>query len=494
MAKMKQSKLKPIAPDEAQPPAKLEPKLPPKKETKPKLTLKPFQRNAVHALLQKRRMVLGSVMGSGKTAVTIAAALKHRERHPKHGPIFVVLPKSMAGNWKNELSMWLPTLTPEQVLFIDSAKAVKHFTEKTIFVLLTYRMVSSVKAFLELHAKDASCFIADEAHNLKNREALRTIAFFSAAKLAYASILLTATPTPKSAVDAWTLFRFCGGNAFPAFRDYVVRFCKETETPWGRKIYGAKNLAELIELCAPYFHRDGEEVLKEITADEEQIFYLPINATVQHLIDEDMKRRKLEVALKGTQPDSPQHASIMQQLLRCQPLATYQAKLAKEKVADAVDFCSNIIEQDESVVIFGIHLEALYSIHDLLNRSRYKGRVITGDTSAEERTDIVRRFQAGEYNYLVCSIATAGVGITLTHSRTVVFVEKAWNGDENRQAIARVKRLTQERHVRIYSLQYKGSIDESVHNLSEMKSETSDIFVGEKTLTQKKMEALLDED
>ena len=78
----------------------------------------------------------------------------------------------------------------------------------------------------------------------------------------------------------------------------------------------------------------------------------------------------------------------------------------------------------------------------------------------KKRDEIVTKFQAGEIDVLCCTIASAGVGLTLTKSSHVIIAESDWVPGNLNQAIDRVHRIGQEKEVHIDRVLFSDSLDE----------------------------------
>lgn len=100
--------------------------------------------------------------------------------------------------------------------------------------------------------------------------------------------------------------------------------------------------------------------------------------------------------------------------------------------------------------------------------------VIMGGTPPDERARIVDRFQAGRIPVLVCSISAAGVGITLTASSDVLFVETDWTPALVSQAEDRCARLGQANHVSVTTLVAPGTLDEHIQAVLARKAAVLD--------------------
>jgi SNF2 family DNA or RNA helicase len=96
---------------------------------------------------------------------------------------------------------------------------------------------------------------------------------------------------------------------------------------------------------------------------------------------------------------------------------------------DAVaDYARELTEQCVIFTHFTESLEYLY--RHLSGASRIWG----GDPGAEYRTDILRRFSAGEIRTIVANIATIKVGLNLSAAGTVIFAENSFSGEARIQA------------------------------------------------------------
>ena len=78
----------------------------------------------------------------------------------------------------------------------------------------------------------------------------------------------------------------------------------------------------------------------------------------------------------------------------------------------------------EKVVVFAHHREV---IEQLVERFGERAVCIMGGMRTDERTEAVRKFQEDEnIRIFIGSIRAAGVGLTLTASSNVIFLELDW--------------------------------------------------------------------
>ncbi len=114
--------------------------------------------------------------------------------------------------------------------------------------------------------------------------------------------------------------------------------------------------------------------------------------------------------------------------------------LAMAKFKTMLALVEEYEEQEEPLVVFSAHRGPIDAL-----ASRDGWRIITGDTSHEERARHVASFQAGALKGLALTIQAGGVGITLTYASHAIFVDQLWTPALNQQAEDRICRIGQDR-------------------------------------------------
>ena len=117
---------------------------------------------------------------------------------------------------------------------------------------------------------------------------------------------------------------------------------------------------------------------------------------------------------------------------------------ARGKLNDVVDYVSDIVESGEKIIIF-IHLK---EVAQHLKKMFPAAVTITGDDNNVERQRAVDSFQNDpDCQVIICSIKAAGVGLTLTASSRVAFVELPWHPADVEQCEDRAHRIGQKNSV-----------------------------------------------
>lgn len=175
--------------------------------------------------------------------------------------ILVVSPKSVLPNWQWEFKQWLvecqeqweiATITAEKGLPEDAENSTA--AAKTIW-LINYDIVDKFKN--ELKAVSWDVIVCDEAHFLKNKNAIRTRALLGdfivgkqqASLTAQRWWFLTGSPLLNNPSELYTLLKhldpFC--RIIPELYTYEAfagRYSNERQAPWGTTYKGGRNLPE----------------------------------------------------------------------------------------------------------------------------------------------------------------------------------------------------------------------------------------------------------
>jgi hypothetical protein len=149
-------------------------------------------------------------------------------------------------------------------------------------------------------------------------------------------------------------------------------------------------------------------------------------------------------------------------------LAKGRRKLAIAKTKHTADLVQSAVEQGEKVLVFSCFAEPVESIAAHFGSA---ARMLTGETPAQQRPDIVDAFQTDErVRVLVANIVTGGVGLNLTAARQVVFNDLDWVPANHWQAEDRAYRIGQTGTVNVTYMVAAGTIDEFVASVLETKA------------------------
>ena len=115
----------------------------------------------------------------------------------------------------------------------------------------------------------------------------------------------------------------------------------------------------------------------------------------------------------------------------------------------------------KKLVIIARFISEIEAIEDLLSKKKLKFSIITGNV--KNRSEQIEKFQNdSDVLVFVGQIATAGLGITLTASSTMVFYSMDYSMSNFEQTKARIHRAGQKENCTYIYLIAKNTVDEKV--------------------------------
>ena len=325
---------------------------------------------------------------------------------------------------------------------------------------MSYNLSINKVIHRQLSKRVFDILILDESHYLKNPKSQRTKAILGYSglyKRAKKTIALTGTPVVNRPIELYTIINALNPALINHMKylAYGVRYCRGYQGKWGWDLTGASNLKELGTFLRSglMVRRKKEDVLPQLPSKNLSLAYLN-------------KNNKLKKIDKGLQKFDP--ALILKTNgMGCEgvdigELATLRRELGEEKAILAVDYIKTQIEGGRGkVIVFAHHKEVFKILEEGLKE--FNPVKIIGGMGVDAKQRSVDTFQKNDNcKVFIGSIQSAGVGITLTASNYVVFVEASFVPGENEQAIDRAHRIGQENNVQADFLTFADSLDENI--------------------------------
>ncbi|KAL7563289.1 hypothetical protein ACA910_016649 [Epithemia clementina (nom. ined.)] len=456
------------------------------------------------------RILLGDEMGLGKTVTALAIASYYYEQDPSEWPLLIFCPASLRYTWPSEMEKFWPSLPPSAVHvvvgFSDVSWMEKVASGQVKVVILTYSLMqnrSAVAQCLLQHVFDRNkkakrnqknsptnsakspprkqqrtsddtktgssaggvyfpTIIADESHNLKQREAQRTKMILPLLQESKRLLLLSGTPALARPVELHTQVQALAPSLFGNFNEFANRYCAPKKT-WviyggGRRFprwdySGASNLDELhAKLKNVMVRRLKQDVLEELPPKQRSI--IPVTMSSDFCSDCRQAMKAVQDNRESSEPD--EHSFDTKSVL----MQAYQAT-GLGKAAAITEYLMDWLEgstMTDKIVVFAHHTKVLDTIQAALHRKAssttskrsqhqqqtYHHIRIDGQVPTSERHTLVRQFQSQpQTRVALLSMTAAGVGLTLTAASTVLFGELHWTPGVLAQAEDRVHRLGQ---------------------------------------------------
>lgn len=474
----------------------------------------PYQCEGIDFGLQTKRLLIGDEPGLGKTLQSIGIV------HSADAyPCLVICPSSLKINWQREFEKFtdksalilddsVRTVWPyymqmglHHVAIVNYESLRKHFVWDTggrSFRLKDVVFCDGVKVFRSI--------IIDESHRVKDPSAQQTIFTRGIAEGKEYRILLSGTPVVNRPADLITqlsimgrlkqnfggraafLARYGGGEKKEfkrrkrAYTEEEERMQQQMEIEREMEENKPRNLGELsAKLYATcMIRREKAKVLTQLPDKTRTDLYVDISNRDEYSTATVDLARYLAQYTECTDFDI-RRKMRMEALVK---FMTLRSLAARGKVKQAIDFVKVFLESDKPLILFC----SLHDIVDEIKKAFPDAVTVTGRDSATEKQAAVDAFQAGSTKLIICSIKAAGVGLTLTASSNVAFIELPWTMADCVQCEDRAHRIGQKDNVTCYYLLARNTIDATLYSIiQEKKSIANQIMAADDEIPQDEM-------
>ena len=385
------------------------------------------------------------------------------------------IPEHMSDDVPHRVIRWVASPNKKQQEEMRSVK--DKFDGLTIFVM-------NVESFSSLKGQKAGAWMSsvlgpngmiaiDESTTIKNHKAKRTKSLTKIAAGFKYRRLLTGSPVTKSPMDIYSQCEFLrpgllGYESYYAFQGrYAVVQRKTMGAAAFQQIVGFRNLDELTNKIDMFSFR----VLKKDCLDlPEKIYTARYVGMTKEQFDmyEQIRKHAMVLLENGEMSTAP---AVITQMLRLQQIMSGHLKTDdgdlltfQSRRMEALEEIAN--EHDGKAIIWSRFRHDIIGITEMLNKKYGEGCAAAyfGDTSDDERNEIVQNFQNPNHplRYFVGNPATAGYGLTLTDADLVVYYANDFNLETRMQSEDRAHRIGQKNNVTYIDLICEGSIDERI--------------------------------
>lgn len=416
---------------------------------KPGQKVRPYQKVAVELLVRTGGLLLGDVVGLGKTYTAAAAMLQ-----PKMRPAVVVTPPHLSSQWVQKIEEFT-------TLSVHRISSTRYYSVPYHDVLIFH--YTQIAGWLDtLRELNIGLVTYEEVQDLRHGdETKKGQAAQVLSRLARARLGISATPIYNWGREMYNVLGYINDEVLGTEREFVREWC-----PSGR-IDDPEALGAYLRYEKVFLRRTKADVGQQMP---------PINR-IREQIDQDSEEissvRELAqgLAQKAKTGSFEERGQAMRELDARVRQAT---GISKAKYVAA--FVRMIVESGQKVLLTGWH-RAVYDIWlkelDGLNPVMY-----TGSEGDKQKRQSVDDFVNGDANVFIMSMRS-GAGLDgLQHvCSNVVFGELDWSQAIHDQIIGRLDREGQKEPVTAFFLTAEEGSDPPMVELLALKaSETSAII------------------
>lgn len=431
----------------------------------------PYQREGIAYGLDKKRLIIGDEPGLGKTLQSIGIVDTANAY-----PCLVICPSSLKINWQREFDKF----TDKSALVLDNSvrttwpyllKMGMHHVAIVNYESLRKYFVWDIKGGKSFRLKDVvfcpqirmfRSVIIDESHRVKDPSAQQTIFTKGITTGKEWIILLSGTPVVNRPEDLVAQLSIMGRlQEFGGRTKFMADYCTD---PKDKKAEPAVPLSvlsnQLYANCM--IRREKAKVLPQLPDKTRVDLYVDISNVPEYNLAAADLAEYLRQYTECTDWEI-RRKMRMEALVR---FMTLRQLATLGKVAQAVDFIRTFLDSGKKLIVFC----SLHEVVDALCKAFPRAVTVTGRDSASSKQVAVDSFQNNpDVQLIVCSIKAAGVGLTLTASSNVAFVELAWTYADCCQCEDRAHRIGQKDNVTCYYLLGRGTIDQTIYSLIHKK-------------------------
>lgn len=381
------------------------------------LHLRGYQSFGARFAVVRKKVILGDEMGLGKTVQALAAA-SHvvAARASELTRILVVCPAAVVVNWIREARSFTRGMPIYRAHGDGKEDAVGAWRGTGGICVVTYDGART------MDLGEPEFVVVDEAHQVKNPQAQRSVAVRALIDAADHAMLLSGTPLENRVEEFATLVGYVAPDLLSAGMETM-------------------NAADFRAHIAPaYLRRNQADVLDELPEKTEGIDWIDLHEADQ---------AHYAAAVAGGNWMAVRRA----------PMTTPDAAPAKlGRIHEIVDEAH---EAGRKVLVFSFFLDVLERLTHSLG-----GRVVgtlTGSVSPTGRQELVDKLAAAEPGaVLLAQINAGGTGLNIQSASVVILAEPQVKPSTEAQAVARVHRMGQTSTVMVHRLIAEDTAEEKL--------------------------------
>lgn len=423
----------------------------------------PYQLEGIAYGLSRKRIFIGDEPGLGKTLQSIGivdTALAY--------PCLVICPSSLKINWQREFEKF----TDKRALVLDNATRttwpyllrmkmhhvaiVNYESLRKYFVWDVQGPRTGFRLRDVVFTPDIQLFrsvIIDESHRVKDATTQQAIYTKGICTGKPYVICLSGTPVVNRPEDLVSQLSIMGRLIeFGGKSQFLADFGQEDSDL-------SLLSSQLYDRCL--IRREKAKVLTQLPAKTRSDLYVDISNRPEY----DLAASDLAEYLRQYQECTERDIRRKMRMEALVRFMTLRSISARGKVAQAIDFVRVFLDSGKPLILFC----SLHDIVDELRKAFPEAVTVTGRDSMVSKQAAVDSFQQGRSQLIICSIKAAGVGLTLTASSNVAFVELPWTYADCCQCEDRAHRIGQRDNVTCYYLLGRNTIDRALYRIIHRK-------------------------
>lgn len=465
-----------------------------------------------------RGAILADDMGLGKSLQAISLIWTMLKQGRANGGLtqkaVIVCPASLVANWVNEVKKWLgdDRLKPVALEGGSSTFGAKQSLAAFINGNVRRLLIVSYEMFRtngeELYKAGIGLLVCDEGHRLKSSQGNKTIEALK--KLpCRRRVILTGTPVQNDLEEFFAVCDFVNPGCFNSLSSFRSVFAgpiiasRDSNASASTLRLGKARAKELSNITSQFVLRRSSSILERyLPPKQETAIFCRLQPQQEADYAQESKARYNNIA--GERFSAAlcainylrkicSHPALVQKndgdgdggdeygtggRVECKEQWSKEKMLKEFKVEDsskmqvALSICEESLRMNDKVILVSNFTSTLDLIQEALKRAKISYCRLDGGTAVKHRGDIVRKFNEGIIgDIFLLSAKAGGVGLNLIGANRLILFDPDWNPATDLQAMARVWRDGQKKHVFVYRLLCTGTIEEKIFQRQLFKGE-----------------------
>lgn len=484
-------------------------------------SLYPYQEESVEKMLDRGQVLLGLVMGAGKTVTTIATIESLFESN-EIDRCLVVTPASLKYQWKREIERF----TNSRVVVIDGPaklreKCWKSALSSSYIVVNPECLMRDMPFFNKISCQ---AIVVDEATMLKSRVSKRSKLVKKIAKPMLYRYALTGQPIENKPEELYSIMEFVDPTILGPFANFDRTFIVRDH--WGKPLR-YRNLMELHNsLTSCMIRKTREDIADQLPEIIHQVIPVPFDeagASLYRTISKDLLyhlqqamskhggsfnlwKHYNDPASNEAQGQIMSRLTVLRMLCDNPQLVINSSEIyadpkrpdegsayahdihsrglmskvnASPKLDAVVEYIEEVLAADpkNKVVLFSFFKENLRLIQKATTKLT-NSVLFMGGMSAEEKDTAKQKFSNDANTRLFLSSDAGGYGVDLPMANYLISYDLPWSSGKLEQREARIIRLSSQfPHVTIATFVMQGSIEERQYEMLQQKRSINEAFV-----------------
>lgn len=432
--------------------------------------------------------ILADEMGLGKTIQTISLITYLIEKKQQPGPFLVIVPLSTLTNWNNEFDKWAPSVA--KIVYKGPPNARKQHQQQIRWgqfqvLLTTYEFIIKDRPILSkikwLH------MIVDEGHRMKNQNSKLSNTITQYYTTRY-RLILTGTPLQNNLSELWAMLNFVLPTIFKSSKSFDEWFNTPFANTGGQDKMEMNEEEQLLvirrlhKVLRPFLlRRLKKDVEKDLPDKTERVIKCNFSALQAKLYKQLVTNSSIQVSDgKGGKTGMRGLSNMLMQLRKvCNHPFVFEAvedqmnpsKMSNDllwRTAGKFELLDRILPKFKAtghrVLMFFQMTQIMNIMEDFLRLRGMMYMRLDGSTKADDRSDLLKDFNAPDSPYFCFLLSTraGGLGLNLQTADTVIIFDSDWNPHQDLQAQDRAHRIGQKNEVRILRLITSNSVEEKI--------------------------------